>query len=153
MTNLLLTRHGHVEGIDPVRFRGRHDMPLSEQGRKEADAIARRIAEEWKPIAVYTSPLQRCVDTGKAIAAACGIQSSILPTLNDLDYGFWQWRTHQEIKQEFPHLFETWFCSPQLVRFPDGDSLQDLVARTADAIRDVYARHRQRLWSWSATTM
>lgn len=141
MTTIILTRHGHVEGINPVRFRGRYNVLLSEQGNKEARAVAARIAAEWKPAAIYTSPMQRCVDTGKAIAAACQINTSILETLIDLDYGTWQWRTYEDIKKEFPDLFETWFTAPQQVRFPEGDSLQDLFARTADAIRVVHARH------------
>lgn len=141
MTTLLLTRHGHVEGIKPARFRGRHDVPLSEQGRREARALAQRIAREFKPIAIYTSPMQRCIDTGEAIGDACQIQSSVLDTLNDIDYGRWQWRTHEEIEEEYPHLFEMWLKTPQLIRFPDGDSLQDLVARTAEAVRSIHARH------------
>ncbi|MGB8365214.1 MAG: histidine phosphatase family protein [Rhizomicrobium sp.] len=141
MTNILLTRHGHVEGINPQRFRGRYNVPLSEQGVVEAHAVATRIAAEWKPIAVYTSPMQRCIDTGEAIADACHIGSSVLDTLTDIDYGTWQWKTHAEIEEEFPHLFATWFAAPELVRFPEGDSLQDLVARTAEAIRTIHSRH------------
>jgi broad specificity phosphatase PhoE len=38
-------------------------------------------------------------------------------------------------------LFAAWFATPQLVRFPNGESLQDLAARTADALRMVLARH------------
>lgn len=83
--------------------------------------------------------MQRCIDTGEAIADACQIGSSVLDTLTDLDYGTWQWRTYEEVKEEFPHLFATWFKTPQQVRFPQGDLLQDLIARTAEAIRTVHA--------------
>jgi probable phosphoglycerate mutase len=141
MTTIILTRHGHVEGIHPVRFRGRYNVQLSEQGKQEAVAVARRIAAEWKPIAVYTSPMQRCIDTGETIGDTCQIQSSVLDTLNDIDYGGWQWRTHDEIQEEFPQQFEAWLQAPQLVRFPGGDSLQDLIARTAEAVRTLHSRH------------
>lgn len=141
MTKIILTRHGHVEGIDPARFRGRHEALLSDRGKKEATAVANRIATEWKPIAIYTSPMQRCIDTGETIAAACQIVSSAMETLTDLDYGLWQWKTHEEVKEEYPHLFETWLRSPQLVRFPQGEALQELMARVAEAIRIVHARH------------
>ena len=75
MTKLILVRHGHVEGIRPERFRGRTDMPLMPQGVAEAAAVARRIALHWKPVAIYTSPLKRCVDTGAPIARACGLEA------------------------------------------------------------------------------
>ncbi|MFZ0729784.1 MAG: histidine phosphatase family protein, partial [Methylovirgula sp.] len=69
---LILTRHGHVDGIDPERFRGRTDLPLTELGRGQVKAVAARIAALWTPAAIYTSPMSRCVATGDAIAQACG---------------------------------------------------------------------------------
>ena len=142
MTKILLTRHGHVEGITPERFRGRQQLALTERGRAEARALARRIAGAWKPKQIYTSPLQRSVDTGAAIARACGMAAGdARPDLNDIDYGRWQFKTHEDAKQDDPALFAAWFATPQLVRFPDGESLQDLAARVADALRFVLARH------------
>jgi phosphoserine phosphatase len=44
VTKILLIRHGHVEGIEPQRFRGRAELPLTTLGRAEAAAVARRIA-------------------------------------------------------------------------------------------------------------
>jgi len=141
MTHIVLTRHGHVEGIAPQRFRGRRDVPLSEDGVVQARALAARIAQQWQVSAIYTSPMRRCMETGAHIGKACGLKPQVLASLNDLDYGSWQWRTHQEVQAEFPHQFEEWFSTPDRVRFVGGDSLQDLAARTADALRDVYTRH------------
>lgn len=141
MTKIILTRHGHVEGITPERFRGRTDVPLTAIGQTQAEALASRIAGSWTPVAVYTSPLGRCVDTGDRIAKACGATTTILDDLVDLDYGQWQWRTHDEVRSASPELFAAWRTTPHLVRFPDGDSLQDLVARTGDAMRFVTSQH------------
>ncbi|HZB91713.1 MAG TPA: histidine phosphatase family protein [Stellaceae bacterium] len=141
MTKLILTRHGHVEGISPERFRGRTDVPLTELGRAQAAAVAARIAAGWTPRRVYTSPMSRCVATGTAIAAACAVERQTLDDLNDLDYGEWQWRTREEVAAAAPELLKLWESAPHLLRFPEGDSLQDLVARSADALRFVLARH------------
>jgi len=141
MTRILLTRHGHVEGINPVRFRGRAELSLTDHGLTQADALARRIAAHWKPVAVYTSPLQRCVVTGAKIAAACGISASAHEGMGDIDYGAWQMRTHDEVKAETPEAYRLWREAPHLVRFPGGESLQDVVARTSDALRLVLTKH------------
>ena len=141
MTKLLLTRHGHVDGIKPARFRGRAELSLTPTGLAQADAVARRIARQWKPAAIYTSTLQRCVVTGAKIAAACGVTSSTLDGLTDIDYGTWQMRTHDELKAEAPDAYRLWHEAPHLVRFPGGESLQDVVARTSDVVRTVLARH------------
>jgi probable phosphoglycerate mutase len=51
VTKLLLTRHGHVEGIKPARFRGRAELALTPTGLAQATALAKRIAGQWKPVA------------------------------------------------------------------------------------------------------
>lgn len=139
---ILLTRHGAVEGIHPERFRGRMELPLIELGKKQAQALGARIAAEDKPVRVYTSPMGRCRDTGAAIAAACGIGAEVLPGLNDLDYGDWQWKTHDMAKSQFPQEYALWKTAPQWMRFPGGESLQDLALRVADGLRSLLARHQ-----------
>ncbi|HTR87140.1 MAG TPA: histidine phosphatase family protein [Reyranella sp.] len=141
MTKLLLSRHGHVEGIKPKRFRGRAELALTDLGQRQADLVAARIARQWKPVAVYTSGLQRCVVTAGKIAGACGLEARVLDGLMDLDYGAWQMRVQDDVAIEQPELFRLWHAAPHLVRFPDGESLQDLVARTSNALRTVLAKH------------
>ncbi|MCI3135498.1 histidine phosphatase family protein [Phenylobacterium aquaticum] len=142
MTKLILTRHGHVEGIVPERFRGRMELALTEAGQEDARRTAAFIARTWTPAAVYASPMQRCQKTAAEIARACGgLEVQTAEGLNDLDYGGWQWRTHEEVAAAEPEAYRLWKQAPQLVRFPQGESLQDLVGHTADALREVLARH------------
>ena len=141
MTKIILVRHGHVEGIHPPRFRGREDLPLTERGKAEALAVARRISERWRPACVYTSPLSRCVLTGAAIASACKVQSQSIEELNDIDYGSWKMKTFAEMQATQGELYASWFATPHLVRFPGGDSLQELASRAADALRIALERH------------
>jgi broad specificity phosphatase PhoE len=69
MIRIILVRHGHVDWLAPERFRGRAELPLSDLGRRQAQAAAEYIAAGWKPEAIYTSPLGRCRETGAVIAA------------------------------------------------------------------------------------
>jgi broad specificity phosphatase PhoE len=141
MTKILLIRHGHVEGITPEKFRGRVDLPLTARGEAEAAAVASRVAGVWRPRKVYTSPLVRCVRTGQAISEACGCGTEVLADLIDIDYGAWQGKSYEQIRQADPQSFARWFAAPHLVRFPEGEALQDLVARTANALRLVLRAH------------
>jgi phosphoserine phosphatase len=142
VTKIILTRHGHVEGINPARFRGRTDLPLTPLGEAQAKAVARRIFSAWRPVAVYTSPLRRCLTTAQAVATTCHVSCEIRDDLNDIDYGEWQWRTYSEVRAASPAAFASWFATPHLFRFPGGESLQDLVARAGEALRTVLARHQ-----------
>lgn len=139
---LILVRHGHVEGVYPQRFRGRKEVPLTELGRRQAEATAQRIAAEWKVEALYTSPMGRTVETGRAIGAACGVEGRTLDGLIDFDYGEWSWRLLSEVEADSPDLFKAWFTAPQLVQVPDGDTLQELASRSSDALRTMLADHR-----------
>lgn len=141
MVRLILVRHGHVDGIIPPRFRGRHDVELSDLGLRQAQRTAETIAQQWHLAMIYTSPLQRCVQTAAAIATASGAATTILEDLNDLHYGDWQWLTHAEVQEHWPDLFECWHAAPHLVRFPHGESLQDLVARASDVLRFIRKHH------------
>jgi probable phosphoglycerate mutase len=141
MIKILLVRHGHVEGIKPERFRGRQPLALTGLGRAQAVAVAQRIARAWRPSAIYTSPMGRCVETGAAIAQACGIAAAICGDLNDIDYGTWQFTTFEQAQKDDPALFSAWFATPQYVRFPQGESLQDVAARAANVLRFVRVRH------------
>lgn len=140
MTKILLLRHGHVEGIQPERFRGRRDIPLSDMGVLQAQAAAQYISTRWRPDAIYTSPLKRCVQTGQLMAARCGLAAETLETLTDLSYGEWQWQTPEEVNTRSPELLDLWRKAPHRVRFPQGDSLADMGARVADALRLVLDR-------------
>ena len=141
MPRVLLVRHGHVEGIDPPRFRGRRDLPLDEEGHRQARAVAVHIAAHWQPNALYTSPLRRCAQTAAEIAGACSLAPLALADLVDLDYGSWEWKTHEEVRAQWPQLCESWFATPQLVRFPEGESLAHLIARTANVLQRVLEHH------------
>ncbi|HTV31964.1 MAG TPA: histidine phosphatase family protein [Methylocella sp.] len=141
MTKILLTRHGHVEGLLPERFRGLKDLALTAKGVAQAAALAQRISREWHPSAIYTSPLQRAAVTAKAIAAATKAPCQMLKSLTDLNYGAWQWQTFDEVRSHSPSLFALWHFAPHLVRFPKGDSLQDLLLRAADTIRFILEHH------------
>jgi probable phosphoglycerate mutase len=140
-TRILLVRHGHVDWIEPERFRGRAPLLLSPLGRRQAMAVAARITAVTKPSAIYTSPLERCAETARAIGAACGVVAQPLEALTDIDYGPWQGLTHDEVRARWPAALELWLAAPQLAT-PGGESLAAVHARVAAAVVDVATRHR-----------
>ena len=141
MTKIILVRHGHVEGISPERFRGRTDLMLTPEGRRQAEASARRIHASWTPAAVYTSPLSRSRATGEAIGKPFGLSPNPVEGLSDIDYGEWQGLTPDEVRKRWPERLETWYRAPHWAAIPGGETLQALLTRTVAALRDVIGRH------------
>jgi probable phosphoglycerate mutase len=119
VTEIVLVRHGATEWSAQGRHTGRTDVPLSPQGRIEADALRDRLTG-WSFALVLTSPLSRA----RATAERCGLgdRAVIDPDLRELDYGDDEGRTTAEIRQERPG-WTVWSGSP------NGESLTAAAAR------------------------
>ena len=141
MTKIILVRHGHVDWIEPERFRGRAELPLSSLGRRQAQAAAGYIAATWKPDAVYTSPLGRCRETGAAIAAPFRLEPQPIDGLCDIDYGKWQGLTPDQAKECWPDESELWFRAPHIAAIPGGETLAAVLSRVTAALRDILQHH------------
>jgi len=141
MTRFLLARHGQTEWNRVERFRGRADVPLNETGLAQARATGERIAAEWEPVSVYSSPLSRAVRTAEAISEHFGLPVQVRPALVDIDYGQWQGLTPDEARECWPEEVEAWFSAPQNARIPGGETLDDLRARAMSGVQELSDQH------------
>ncbi len=141
MARIILVRHGQTEWNRVERFRGRADVPLDEIGLAQAEATGRRVAQEWQPAAVYSSPLVRAVKTAEAIARHFNLPVQIHAGIADIDYGEWQGLTPDEVKERWPEMHHTWHNMPHLAHIPGGETLGDLRARGMAAMDELATRH------------
>lgn len=141
MTRIILVRHGQTEWNRVERFRGRADVPLNEAGLAQAEATGKRVASEWQPVVVYTSPLSRSVKTAESIAKHYDLKVQIHPGLADIDYGEWQGLSPEEAGQRWPEEIDAWYNRPHLARIPGGETLSDLRARLMQTVNELAARH------------
>lgn len=87
-----LVRHGESEGNFAGSLQGsRFDTPLSARGRRQAEALAVRLAEE-RIDAAWASPLVRARETASVVAAPHGLPLSIDADLMEFDWGVWSGR-------------------------------------------------------------
>jgi broad specificity phosphatase PhoE len=145
MTRFILVRHGQTEWNRVERFRGRADIPLNETGQAQATALACHLAGircSWAIAAVYSSPLQRTRETGKAIARQLGLEVKPLEGLLDIDYGALQGLTPEEAEQRYPDIYRRWLREPHLVHFPQGESLAQLRERVLESVRGLAESHQ-----------
>ena len=140
MTQIILVRHGQTPWNKDKIFRGSRDIPLNDQGREEA-----RLAGEWLKgesiHAAYCSPLSRARDTGEAIARHHGLSVADLPGLTDLFYGDWEGLPLTEVKVKYVDLYRQWETAPHTVRFPNGETLDEVKARALAGVVEVLGRH------------
>jgi phosphoserine phosphatase len=141
MTKFFLLRHGQTAWNREQRFRGRKDVPLSEAGLREAEAVAEALAGE--PLAaVYASPLSRATETVRPLARRLGLPVTALPEIIDMDFGAWEGWSIGEAAERAPDLFETWKHAPERMTFPGGENLAAVQARALAALGRLAEAHR-----------
>jgi len=141
MTRIVLIRHGQTEWNRIERFRGRADVLLDETGLAQAKATGRRVAAQWQPVAVYSSPLSRAVKTAEAIAGRLGLPVQIHAGIADIDYGQWQGLTPDEVEERWPEVHHAWYTAPHAVRIPGGETLDEIRIRAMEAVNEIAAQH------------
>ena len=117
MTRIILVRHGRTEWNKGEIFRGTVDIPLDEQGRKEAACAGDWLKAETFHVA-YSSPLSRAVETAEIILEPHGLAVHKHEGLIDLNYGAWQGKPNEEVKRVYPELYQQWRTAPQYGCFP-----------------------------------
>jgi len=139
---LLLIRHGETAWNAEARFRGQTDIPLSPRGRQQAEALARSLPPSFPIGHIYSSPLPRCLETARPLAAALGLAVVPEPRLIDLDYGEWSGRLIAEVAELFPQDYAAWLSGDLSFRFPRGEPLGAPAERLRSFIADVIERHQ-----------
>ncbi len=139
MTYLLLIRHGENEWVTSHRLAGRTPgVHLNDRGREQARQLAERLA--GLPIsAVYSSPLERCMETAAPLAQALGLPVQPEPGVLEVDYGEWQGGDLKELaKQPEWRLVQVY---PSGFRFPGGESLREVQNRAVDTLERLRQEH------------
>jgi probable phosphoglycerate mutase len=122
--NVVLVRHGETEWSRDGRHTGRTDIPLTAQGRRQAEAL-RAPLHAWQFALVLSSPLQRALETCRL--AGYGTSAQVRPELMEWDYGRYEGRTSRQIVAENPG-WSLWRDGG-----PDGETPAD-VGRRVDRV-------------------
>ena len=139
MIEIILVRHGETDWNAGEVFRGRADVALNEIGLRQAELLGEYLGAE-KIDFVYSSPLKRAVQTAEAIARPQGLDINTVRNLIDLDYGEWQGLSHQEVRESYRELYRDWLDTPEQVRIPGGESLEEVRSRAMPFVEDAVMR-------------
>ena len=135
---LLLARHGESDWNAQARWQGHADRPLTERGRRQADALAERLADIALD-AVYSSDLRRASETAAVVAARQGLGVEVMPELREVDVGSWCGLTREEAEERFPEGFERWRGGE--TGWDDGETYEEMSERVLAAVRRIADAH------------
>ena len=142
MPILLLIRHGENEYSKTGRLAGRlPGVSLNERGRQQAAELARALTNA--PLAaVYSSPLERAMETAQPIAESHKLKIVQVPGLLESNIGEWQGRSIGRLA-----MTKYWRViqgAPSRARHPGGESFAETQARVAAALEQIISSHRDR---------
>ena len=130
---LFVTRHGQTTWNVQNKICGRTDAPLTELGRQQAAALGQKTANLGIDL-IIASPLQRAVDTAKAVSAVCGAPIVTDDRLIEQDYGIYE---GEDRKNSAFQANKRMFA----FRYPQGESMMQLAGRVYGLLEDVKKQH------------
>lgn len=138
---LLLLRHGETVGNIARQLQDEHD-PLTERGRRQAQALAAALAQRGNLSALYASPLIRAFETAQIIGAAVGLTPVPRPSLAEINVGSAAGLTFDEWGTRFPQQLADFHADGVAFAWPGGESGGDIARRVAAEIDGLIAQHR-----------
>ena len=122
------------------RFQGLTDIPLNDTGRQQA-GFAKTGLLDVELAAIYTSPLQRAVETAEIIRGDREIP--IYPTegLRDMGIGEWEGLLVSEIDEKYPGWYDIWRTAPTRIRLKGGEPYAETQKRAWKTFWDIVKKH------------
>jgi probable phosphomutase (TIGR03848 family) len=142
MTTILLIRHGMNEFVGKGKLAGwLPGIHLNEKGIAQAKALA-DLLKPVKLRAVYSSPLERAVETARPIAKAQGLKVVRREGLGEIRYGSWQGQSLKALRRR--KLWPLIQGIPSLARFPEGESFPEAQARVVAELEALRSHHKRK---------
>jgi alpha-ribazole phosphatase len=136
MSRLILVRHGVTAWNQAGRYQGHQDIPLGDLGRRQAQRVAARLAEDQIDICL-ASDLARAQETAAVIMAGRPGALRTTAALRELAFGDWEGLGSLQIAPRFPAEWGAWIRDPVTMSPPGGESLEQLLDRLLVPLADV----------------
>jgi len=140
-TRVLLVRHGATVLSAEDRFAGATNVELSDEGRRQVEALARRLAGQ--PIAAfYASPLDRTMETARLVAGPHGKVVEPEAGFLEINHGVWEGLTRLEAETGFGDMYVKWEADPYNFAPEGGETGLAVAARAMPALLRAVAAHQ-----------
>ena len=142
-TRLYLVRHGATPLTAEDRFSGAENVFLSDEGRRQAQLLAQRLADD-NIHAIYTSPLDRTMETASILAKPHNLAPIPEDGLREISHGHWEGLTRKQVEERFGPEYSAWEADPFTFAPEGGESGISVLARALPVIREMVVRHREK---------
>jgi probable phosphomutase (TIGR03848 family) len=139
MTTVFLIRHAENDFMRQHKLAGwLPGIHLNARGKAQAEALV-PLLEPVRLEAVYSSPLERALETAAPTARARGLTVQRHADLGEIQYGRWQGQPLSRLRRL--KLWTQVQTTPSLVTIPEGESFRQAQARIVDALERLRQQH------------
>lgn len=138
MTTFLLIRHGMTDAVGRFITGRRPGVRLNEQGGRQVEKLA-DVLSDARIAAVYSSPLERALETAQPIARTQGLETQVRDGLLEVDFGAWEGCSFEELSR-LPG-WKAFNSFRSQVRPPGGEHMLDVQRRMVGEMEDLLRRH------------
>ena len=139
---MILVRHGQSTWNREHRIQGQLDPPLSDEGRRQAELLGRRLAGR-RLAGFYASDLKRAFETAEAIESLVDLKPDPTPGLREIYLGEWEGLRTEEIAVRFPEAWARWSEKPDWDLVPGGEGAARFETRVSATLDEILDRHAQ----------
>jgi len=139
-TRVLLVRHGTTALGAEDRFAGSTDVPLANEGREQAERLARRLESE-PLVAVYASPMQRTMETATIVGRPHGLRPVARDGLREINHGRWEGLRRREVEERFAEEYAAWEEDPLTCAPEGGEPGISVMARSLPVLHAIVRQH------------
>jgi probable phosphoglycerate mutase len=142
MTTYLLIRHGTTAWVDKAVAGDTPGVHLCDEGRRQANGLADRLCQI--PIAaIYSSPLERAVESAEPLAARLALTISTHPRLTEIGFGHWSGKQFSELEGD--PLWARFNRFRSSTRPPGGELMTEVQARIVDEMEQLRVEHPDKI--------
>jgi probable phosphoglycerate mutase len=133
---LYLLRHGETPYSKTGGYCGALDPDLTPAGVEMAQAFAEVYATlPWT--AVYVSPMKRTIATAQPLCHAIGLEMQLREGLKEIQYGEWEGKTQDYVKQHFLEDYIRWMTEPAWNAPTGGETAIEIASRASLVIAEI----------------
>jgi broad specificity phosphatase PhoE len=129
--DLLLLCRAESEAVAAGLVEGSRSWPLTPEGARQAQRLGKRLAHDYRIVALYTSSLEEAAMTAEHVGQAIGLAPVVLPDLREVDRGELAGRPRQEMRLEEASAPRS---ADIFTPFPGGEAYAEMHVRVVKAI-------------------
>ena len=143
---IILVRHGETMANKAQLVLGTSDVPLTELGRGQAKAAAKKISlMEPSPTILFSSPYQRAKETAGYISNVIGLNPIFIDGLKEMHSGEMEGIKASEMDDKYPEYMKNWRRDHSTARPPGGETLEEVHSRAWKSILNIFNEYDESL--------